>query len=201
MDKPYQVCISMFQGRHYTDIAEDDDRITATKPCGNKACAFFLESSFNNDRLKEYMSLMNQFAIQHCLVVVRDGITPHAKNAIKLLAEVTIEIFSEAELQYDITKHRLQPTKFERLSDEEAATFKNKFGIKGPTMLRTDPISRFYLYQKGDIVRIHRPKPTADQKDLDLYVQSLDPKNDPEEYAHAVRLQKAPGAITYRHVR
>jgi DNA-directed RNA polymerase subunit H (RpoH/RPB5) len=201
MDNAYQVCINMFQGRKYTDITQHDDRITATKPCGNNVCAFFLESSFNNDRLKEYMSLMNQFAVQHCLVVVRDGITPHAKNAIKLLAEITLEIFSEAELQYDITKHRLQPNKFERLSDEAAATFKKKFGMKGAAMLRTDPIARFYLYQKGDIIRIHRPKPAADQKDLDLYVQSLDPENDPEEYAEAVRLQKSPGAITYRHIR
>jgi DNA-directed RNA polymerase subunit H (RpoH/RPB5) len=201
MDNAYEVCINMFEGRGYTDIMKHDDRITGTKSCGNKVCAFFLDSSFNNDRLKEYISLMNQFTVQHCLVVVRDGITPHAKNAIKLLSEITLEIFSESELQYDITKHRLQPNKFERLPDEAAANFKKKFGFKGAAMLRTDPIARFYLYQKGDIIRIHRAKPAAQQKGLDLYVQSLDPENDQEKYAEAVRLQKSSGEITYRHIR
>jgi DNA-directed RNA polymerase subunit H (RpoH/RPB5) len=66
-----------------------------------------------------------------------------------------IELFAEEDLQFNITKHRLQP-KFEKLKDSEAVDFKKNFGIKFGILRLDRPIARFYNYQKGDVIRITR---------------------------------------------
>ena len=69
------------------------------------------------------------------------------------------ELFSIDDLQYNITKHVLQP-KFERLSEKEAQDFKKSYGIKFPVLRKDDPISRFYNYKRGDVIRVKRKTTT-----------------------------------------
>ena len=56
-------------------------------------------------------------------------------------------MFAEEDLQYNITKHRLQPT-FERIEDKEAEEFKQKYGMKFGTLRLDRPIARFYDYKR-----------------------------------------------------
>ena len=39
------------------------------------------------------------------------------------------ELFADQDLQYNITKHRLQPT-FQKLNETECDEYKEKFGVK-----------------------------------------------------------------------
>ena len=57
-------------------------------------------------------------------------------------------------MQINITKHRLQPSSFDRLSKAETLEFRKKYGSKFPIMKSTDPIARFYDYDKGDIIQV-----------------------------------------------
>ena len=98
---------------------------------------------------------MNELEVIHSLVIYRDSITPATKSTLSQTTDIIIELFAEEDLQYNITKHYLQP-KFERLSDEEADEFKKKYGVKFGTLRLDRPISCFYNYQKGDIIRIIR---------------------------------------------
>ena len=69
--------------------------------------------------------------------------------------DIEIELFFEDELQYNITKHILVPEHI-RLSNNKAKKFKEKYGTKFPILLINDPISRFFNYKSGDIIKIIR---------------------------------------------
>lgn len=156
MNIALQTCLEMFQQRGYNIIDHDDDRINAIKQDGNLICAFMADTpKFNVVRVQEYIAFMNELGTHHGVIVYKDNATPMAKKVVDNSQDIIIELFTEEELQYNITKHRLVP-KHERLPAEEAIVFKKRFGTKFPVILRTDAISRFYGYNKGDIIKINR---------------------------------------------
>lgn len=156
MEKALQICLEMFQQRGYTIIDHDEDRINAVKEDGSCICAFMANTQkFNVNRVQEYIAFMNQLGVSHGVIVYKDNATPVAKKVVDNSQDIIIELFVEEELQYNITKHRLVP-KHERLSSEESNAFKQRFGKKFPALLRTDPVCRFYGYNRGDVIKITR---------------------------------------------
>ena len=156
MQNVVQTVIEMFEQRGYDITEKDEDQITAIKQSGEQVCAFLGPTpKFNGDKAREYITLMNSLGVTHSLVVYQDSVTAAANKINRDLENTEIELFSEEELQYNITKHRLQP-KFEILECEEAEKFKKEYGTKFGTILRSDPIARFYFYQRGDVVKILR---------------------------------------------
>ena len=70
--------------------------------------------------------------------------------------EFKIELFHVDELQYNITTHYLVP-KHEihcKKGTKECLKFKKTYSDNFPILLRNDPISRFFDYEKGDVIRI-----------------------------------------------
>lgn len=156
MEIALQTCLEMFQQRGYNIIDHDEDRINAIKQDGQSICAFMADTpKFNVTRVQEYIAFMNELGTNHGLIVYKDNVTPMAKNIVENSQDIIIELFTEEELQYNITKHRLVP-KHERLSPEEASKFKARFGSNFPVLLRTDPVARFYGYKRGDIIKVTR---------------------------------------------
>jgi DNA-directed RNA polymerase I, II, and III subunit RPABC1 len=157
MEKVRQTCIEIFQQRGYTDIdTKEETLIKAVKPNKELICAFLLNTpKFNNEKAQSYIGMMNSMDIKHSLIIYKDLVTSSAKKIEQNLKSMRLELFSEDELQYNITKHILQPI-FERLSDTDAIEFKKQYGSKFPTILRSDPIARFYGYQRGDVIKVIR---------------------------------------------
>jgi DNA-directed RNA polymerase subunit H (RpoH/RPB5) len=153
-ERASKTCLEMLQQRGYDII--DLENIIALKPDGNQVIVFFNNTpNFDTKSVKEIISIMNEMSISHSIVIYKDKITSAAKSILEESDEMKVELFAEEDLQYNITKHRLQPT-FEKLDDDEAIEFKKKFGIKF-NVLRVDrPISRFYNYKRGDVIRIRR---------------------------------------------
>jgi DNA-directed RNA polymerase I, II, and III subunit RPABC1 len=154
--KAYQTCIEMFQQRGY-EITEMDDnnKIVAIDDKNETVCVFICDAEkFNVSKVQEYIVLMNSLDIKHCLIVYYD-ITPAAKKVIEDYKEINIELFHISSLQFNITKHRLNP-KFEALTPEETLEFKKRFGINIAVMLFGDPISKFYGFKRGTIIRVIR---------------------------------------------
>jgi|TARA_B100001059_G_scaffold168284_1_gene168043 DNA-directed RNA polymerase subunit H (RpoH/RPB5) len=157
MEVAYKTCLEMLQQRNY-EITEKDDpeRIVATKPDGKQMIVFFTEvPKFNVKNAQVYISTMNDLNIFHSIIVYKDSVTAFTRKAVAKSVEMKLELFAERDLQYNITKHRLQPT-FEKLPKKEADIFKQKFGIKFGVMKSDDPIARFYNYNKGDVIRVTR---------------------------------------------
>ena len=156
MENALQTCLEMFQQRGYNVIDYDDDRINAIKQDGKPICAFMAETpKFNVNRVQEYIAFMSELQIHHGIIVYKDNATPMAKKVINNSLDIIIELFTEEELQYNITKHRLVP-KHEKLSSKEAIKFVEKFGKNFPIIQLSDPISRFYGYKRGDIIKVTR---------------------------------------------
>lgn len=138
--------------------------VAATKPASLKdkdgefttIIAFFDIEKVNNAKIMELCSKMKESGVNHILVVYTDVVTPSASKIVESIShELCIELFSNDELQYNITKHVLQP-EFEKIKAPIA--FKRLYGNKGEhaAMLVTDPIARFYGYQRGDVIKISR---------------------------------------------
>lgn len=156
MQQAHQICKEMLTQREYEIIEDEEDKIIALKPDGNQMLVFFSDSrKFNVKNIQVYISLMNELQIFHAIIVYKDGVTAFTKKAIDQSIEMKFELFAEEDLQYNITKHRFQP-KFEKLSPEESTILKKQFGNNFPIIRKEDPISRFYNYQKGDVIKIIR---------------------------------------------
>lgn len=157
-ERAFDICLEMLQQRNYNIIETEKDnlRIIAIKPDGQQMCVIFnLSPKFDTKSMKEIITIMNELEVIHSLVIYQDSITPATKSTLSQTSDIIIELFAQEDLQYNITKHYLQP-KFECLTDEQAEIFKKKYGTKFPVLRADRPISRFYNYQKGNVIRITR---------------------------------------------
>ena len=156
MDTAIETVIDMITQRGYKITKSEEDKIIVTNSIGENIIVFTVAVvKLNVDTVKEYISILHKMEMKHCIVIYIDNVTSMTKKLIENSVDIKIEIFTQEELQYNITKHRLVP-KHIRLSQKDTKEFKNVYGFKLPTILRTDPVSRFYDFNRGDIIKIIR---------------------------------------------
>jgi DNA-directed RNA polymerase subunit H (RpoH/RPB5) len=152
----HATCLEMLKQREYSIIDDEDTYITALKPDGTQMAVFFHEGQkFDTKGMKETLFLMNQMVVKHALIIYKDDVTPAVRQTLLRSVEMKFELFAKEDLKINITKHRYQPI-FQRLEEKEAIVFKKEFGTKFGTLRVDKPISRFYDYQRGDVIRILR---------------------------------------------
>lgn len=148
----------MLSQRGYSIIDKDEEQILGVKN-GKQLCVFLINTpKFNVERIQEYISIMRKLDVNHSIIVFKNTATPVAKKAIDESSDITIELFQEIELQFNITTHYLVP-KHELAftkGTKSAIDFKVKYSDKFPILLKNDPICRFYGYNKGDIIKVTR---------------------------------------------
>ena len=157
MHKAIQVCKEMLSQRGYTVTYEEKLIFEAINDSNHKIIVFASDNSkFNVKNIQCYINIMLEKNIMHAIIIYKDGVTSFTKKAIRQSSDMEFEIFAEEDLQYNITKHKLQ-SKFRKLNQKEADDFKTNYGTKIPILKLDDPISRFYNYKKGDIIEVTRP--------------------------------------------
>ena len=109
----------------------------------------------NIDYIKEYIKILSDNKLKHAIIIYKNEITPSAKKVIQNLFQFTIEMFKFDELMFNLTKHRLY-NKHIRLTENDKKEFVKKYGIQIPVILLTDPVSRYFNYKRGDIIKIER---------------------------------------------
>jgi len=117
-------------------------------------CFICNEEKLSIQGIKEYMSIMNKENYNRCIIIYRESVTSSAKKSLEIM-EYNIELFNISELQFDITEHELVP-KHEKTTKEEKEELEKKYKRKLPNILHTDPICRYYFFQRGDYIRITR---------------------------------------------
>jgi DNA-directed RNA polymerase I, II, and III subunit RPABC1 len=156
MNIAIQTVTKMITQRGYDITKSDDDKIIGSNPDGDQIVVFTQPViKFNVDRVKEYISLLHKMGMNHCIVIYTDSVTSMTKKLITNSVDIKIELFTQEELQYNITEHRLVPQHI-RLCPEEAKEFKKVYGLKHPAILLIDPVSRFYAFKRGDVIKIIR---------------------------------------------
>lgn len=154
--KTMEIIHEMLDQRGYKIEEEDDEKIIAV--LDKKYIYVFKQiiDTFNIKRVKQITSILDHLDIKHCIVIYTDSATPAAKKSVKILSvNIQLELFTDKELQYNVTKHKLVPTHI-KLSDEDINIYKRNYGTKLPIILTTDAVSRFYNYKKGNIIKIVR---------------------------------------------
>lgn len=158
--RAFETCLEMIEQRGYIVLDHDDDRILADKPDGTQMCIFIATATkFNVESIQELITMMHNMSIKHSIIVYKDTATPVAKKIIEETKDMDIELFHIDELQYNLTKHYLVPRHelAHKKGTKEYVEFKKKFNAdKFPILLSSDPVVRFYHYQKGDIIRVYR---------------------------------------------
>lgn len=155
-DKAIEVCIEMLNDRGYNKKVVKDNYIKFTNTKTKETIGVILcQTVLNVKILEEYLSLMSKEKMQSFIIIYTENITSFTQKFINNVNTFDIELFSESELQYNITKHRLQPL-FKRLPKDQSKEFIEKWGDKFPTMSLTDPIARYYNYKENDVIQIYR---------------------------------------------
>ena len=154
METAIQTVTDMISQRGYTIISQDDETIICVRSKGEKLVIFITPIiKFNINKVKECISIAHNMEVNHCIAIYVESITSSAKKIVESSVDIDIELFTLKELQYNITKHRFVP-KHIKLSEKDAKVFKKDYGIKFPIILKGDPVSRFYNYKRGDIIKI-----------------------------------------------
>lgn len=119
----------------------------------------FMGEKLNIESIKEFITILENDKFKHGIIIYENLITASTKKILENLYKFHIEIFLLNELQYDITKFKYY-CHHQKVSDEEAKSIKEKFGNSLPTLLKTDVISRYFNFQKNDIIKIIRKNGT-----------------------------------------
>ena len=156
VDRSPEVITEMMAARGYQIVETEEDKMLAENEKGHRILVLFVEdSNLNINTVKALDSILSENGLNHAILVYNKNITSSAKKIIETVSHFTIETFQKSELQFNITTHRLVP-KHERCCDEESAEIKKKWGAKLPGILTIDPVSRFYNYKRGEIIKITR---------------------------------------------
>ncbi|OQS06564.1 DNA-directed RNA polymerase I, II, and III subunit RPABC1 [Thraustotheca clavata] len=114
--------------------------------------------------IRNYCNRMKDENVTKAILIVQDGITPFAKQALNEMApKFKIDHFKETELLVDITEHTLVPV-HKVLTREEKIALLKRYKLKDsqlPRMQASDPIARYYGMTRGQVVKIIRPSETA----------------------------------------
>lgn len=132
---------------------------------GNKLFVFFPEDAKVGVKpIKVYTDRMKKDAVFNALMVLREDITPFAKQAVQEMSDsFRIEHFKESELLVDITQHQLVP-EHQVLTPNEKAELLKRYRLKDsqlPRIQPNDPVARYYGLKRGMVVKIIRPSETA----------------------------------------
>lgn len=151
------VCKEMLQQRDWV-IDEDDGEgdIVGRSNQGVKFIIFFTQGQkLNIANVKDCIKVLDDRQIQYSILVYYDNITSSAKRVLTNLPNITFELFSLDDLQYNITKH-VYARPHIKLTAEEQKVFIQKMGQDIPVLQKNDPMCRFYNFDKGDIIKIIR---------------------------------------------
>jgi len=153
----YEMLIDRDYKIEYCDYNIENESIYCLKALKeNKITLVFVneDDKLNIQGIKDKISTINKECANRCIIIYKSNVTSSAKKSIETL-EYEFELFALHELQLNITRHRLVPRHSIVLPSEKEELDK-KYKGKLPTLLQTDPISRYYSYKRGDYVRITR---------------------------------------------
>lgn len=148
----------MFEKRGYTEVEKNDNTIISVKPDGDQVCGFCdVVIKLNIAQVHAHIKELQSMEINHGVIIYLDKPTPAVKKALidSKAIGIYIEIFKKEDISYVPIFHRLVP-KHELVTDEKEIAKIKKIARTLPTLKLDDIISRYYNFEKGNIVKIHR---------------------------------------------
>lgn len=168
LDKVYDVLHEMLTDRGYIHIeSETESSIIARNNENLRVLVYLVHSakvSVKKIKMIKDMIQEDEHGFHSLILVYKSSITSFAKQFITTdVNNILVQVFSEKEMSFNVTKHTLVP-KHELLSTTEKLEVMARFKTKlknFPNILSTDPVSKYYGYIPGSLIRITRKSPTA----------------------------------------
>ncbi len=126
--------------------------------------------------IQEIDACMQRENVESALVIVRESITPKAQQALieltrsrttdeteKLQVKKRIQVFTQMELVYNVTKHvDVPPHQLLSRADTDALLREYKCSLGDlPNLLVSDPIAKYYGLKRGNVCKITSRSETA----------------------------------------
>lgn len=157
----------MLNDRNYNIVFENNIKIISE--CKNKKISvYFYNDKLGVSKIRELYDEYKENNEEHVILVTKYSLTGPSIKWIKQNIKIEFEVFQQSELNYNITKHYLQP-KFKLLDKKDEELLLETFNCKIshiPKILFTDPICRYYNAKKNNIFEIIR-------KDGSIYYRSV----------------------------
>ncbi|OAF67145.1 hypothetical protein A3Q56_05095 [Intoshia linei] len=133
-------------------------------PSSEVVIVMYDETKIGVKHIRTLCQRMQDENIKRSIVIVQNAITPSAKQCMNSMApKYILESFLESELMVNITEHKLVPTHIV-LDPEDCQELLKRYKIKEyqlPKIQQTDPVSRYYGAEIGQIFKIIRISETA----------------------------------------
>ena len=156
MEVAKNTCQQMLDQRNWHLEKTEESKFSGSTNNGESFEVFFLDSpKLNIAGVKDCIKILDENNTKHCIIVYNNNITSSARRVISNTIQTIFELFTITELQFNITTHYLVP-KHILLDPTETEQFTKIVGTDIPVILKTDPISRFYNFPRGSIIKIIR---------------------------------------------
>lgn len=128
---------------------------------GKNPIAVFWKELLGTSDVLDVVETIKSENIKHALVIHNNKVTPYAATALRLLRvqKIIIEVFTEDELQFNITRHEYVPKHIICSAETKQKVF-DTYAIDATKMIKilvTDPVLRYYGATKGQLIKIVRP--------------------------------------------
>lgn len=162
------ILYEMLNDRGYDSITYIDlVSIIATNQNGERILVYHVNTakvSVKQMKLIKDLIIEDTIGFISLILVYKGLITSFAKQFITTdINGIFVQVFSEKELSFNVTKHMLVP-KHERLSHEDKNSVLQLFNTKPkhfPSILCSDPVSKYFAFVPGDLIKISRNSPTV----------------------------------------
>lgn len=117
---------------------------------------FIFSEKMGIDSLKFVIAFCERMEVKNIIIIHQHLVTSNCRKVIENLFQYNIEIFQLDHFQYDITSlYYYLP--HEKVHDPELIEFiKDNYHNKIPILLKSDAISRYFDFKRGDIIKVTR---------------------------------------------
>lgn len=115
---------------------------------------FCVGTKLNIDTMKSFVAILQKNNFHHAIIIYDNVITSSTRKLLDHLWDIHVEVFHIDEMQFNLTHHSLY-AKHELLDTEGLQEIKHLMK-KLPIILKTDPVVRYFDFQKHSVLKIYR---------------------------------------------
>ncbi len=108
------------------------------------------------EHLKNYIGTCEKTIVKDIIFIYQNSITTNCSKIIENMFQFHVELFSLNEFQYDITKLYYYVPHEKITNEKKIREIREIYKNSLPSILRTDPISRYFGFKRSDIIKITR---------------------------------------------
>lgn len=124
----------------------------------DKDCLVFLffSDKLGIEILRDIIQFSEMNNIKEIILILQNTYSSNCKKVIENLLKYKIEIFELKEFQYDLTKLYYFIPHYVVKDKNLIATIKEKYMPNLPVILKSDKIVKYFGFERGNIIEIHR---------------------------------------------